>query len=306
VNSRTIFAKIRYLLLFAGGFLIFFMIKRIGWGKFIEMVSSLYFPYVAVACMIWVLHLLLAAVRFRRFLYSDLHFIEIFEIFLFGYLYNYAGGVQGIGVAARLGMLKLKDVDISKSSASIGSEIVCDAAISAAILLGGIIFFGADLINQIQHIMTPRFLILPAIALVAVIFALIALSRKNLIQSFHESIVRSLLSKRILPGLSITLALFLLVSAVYFFIFRASGMNPGYFHIFFAFGSGYACGLLSLVPGGLGIRDIVFGYILSLSGIQFETGVSISIIVRVISIGIVFLTLILLQAFVFIIKRQQR
>jgi uncharacterized membrane protein YbhN (UPF0104 family) len=306
MTSKAAFKKIRYLLFLAGIFLIVLVIRRIGWSKFADMVSSLRFSYVALACVAWVLVLFLAAIRFRLFLYSHLDFVEIFEIFLFGYLYNYAGGVQGVGVAARLGMLKLKDVDIAKSSASIGSEIVCDASISAAILLGGILFYGADLVNQIRLVITLKFLILPVVAVIAVIVLMISFKKRSLIQSFNENIVRSLLSKRIVPGFSITISLFILTSIVFFIIFRASGINPDFLPVFFAFGSGYACGLLSLVPGGLGVRDVVFGYILSLSGISFETGVSISIIVRVISIAIVFLSLLALQLFLFLMKRHKK
>ena len=305
MSSKALFKKIRYILLFAGVFLIFLVIRRIGLNEFLRMISSLRLSFIILACIIWAVTLFLAAFRFRLFLNSHLDFYEIFEIFLFGYLYNYAGGVQGVGIAARLGMLKLKKVDIARSSASIGSEIVCDALVSAAILFGGLFFYGADLVEKIKQVITIKFLILPTIAIIGIVLMLVFFNKKNLIKSFNENISRSLLSKRILNGIGITFSFFLLTSAVYFIIFHASGMNPGFFNIFFAFGSGYACGLLSLVPGGLGVRDIVFGYILSLSNISFETGVSISIIVRVVSIGTVLLMLVMLHIITYFTKTRK-
>lgn len=295
MNGKAIFNRIRYILLFAGVFLIFLVVRRLGWNQFLSILSSLRFSYVILACIIWAIALLFASARFSLFLYSPLGFSEIFEIFLFGYLYNYAGGVQGIGVAARLGMLKLKDVDISKSSASIGAEIVCDAFVSLLILIGGIIFFGSDLMLKIKQAVSLKLILIPVIAFVIIIFTLVILNKKNLIRSFNRNLIRSLFSKRIAPGFGITMILFLLTSLVYYFVFRASGMIPGFLNIFFAFGSGYACGLLSLVPGGLGVRDIVFGYALSLSDIPFEKGVTISIVVRIICIGVIFLIIVFWQ-----------
>ncbi|GAX62986.1 integral membrane protein [Candidatus Scalindua japonica] len=55
-------------------------------------------------------------------------------------------------------------------------------------------------------------------------------------------------------------------------------------NILFATTAAFILGLISFVPGGLGVRDAISAFVLHLSGLEAEMAISITLINRVIGI----------------------
>jgi uncharacterized protein (TIRG00374 family) len=70
-----------------------------------------------------------------------------------------------------------------------------------------------------------------------------------------------------------------------FLLYRAAGIRINPLILMFAVSTAYLIGLMSLIPGGLGVKDAVNGYVCSLAGIDINTALSIAVITRFICLS---------------------
>jgi uncharacterized membrane protein YbhN (UPF0104 family) len=206
-----------------------------------------------------------------------------------------------LGIGAQVGILKMKQISISRSFAGIGSEIFYDITFAILISSVGLLIYGRMIIKDFLKMINLNFFILPII-LGIVILAIIYFLRKNkFIENFVKNILRSFSSKNLIKNSLITLGLYTASVAMAYFLYKSVGLSINPLLLLFAARLGYLLGLLSFIPGGLGVRDSVFGYICSLSGIPLHIALSISVIARFICLIVVIAMLLIVNIF----KREQ-
>lgn len=279
-DRSSLLKKGKYLLSLVGLCILYLVIRKAGWGNITEILSTMHPVFLCLAILAWILNLVLGTLRFKRFLATDLKFLELFEIYLFGSLMNYAAGIQGLGMGARVGMLRAKKVSVSRSSAGAGSEIICDIVLSAVIAIAGLTIYGKKIIEDHLSELGLSFFVLPAILGVVVLATMYFLRRKRFFKDFTSNIRRSFSSKILLGNVLVSLGMYTAAVTVVFCLYKAAGHSINPFLLLFAARLGYLLGLMSLIPGGLGVRDAVNGYVCSLAGIPLSITFSVSIITR--------------------------
>ncbi len=289
----------KYLLSLVGACLLLWIIRKAGWGKIVEILSSMSPLFLFLAILVWMLNLAFGTLRFKRFLATDLSFFLLLELYLLGSLLNYAGGIQGFGVGARIGLLKMKKVSISRSTASIGSEIAYDIILASIVSVAGICVYGKLIFEELFSRLMPKFLILPAVMILLFLSAMFLLRKNEFLGHFMRNFLRAFSSRNVVGNILNTLGLYGSVIVMFFLLYKAAGIWINPLILMFAVSISYIIGLMSLIPGGLGVRDAVTGYVCSLAGIDINTALSIAIITRFICLS--FNSIVLL---IFVISRR--
>ena len=297
MNKLSLIKKLKYILSLIGCFILFLIIRKAGWNNIIGILSMLSPSFLCLAILAWILNLVIGALRFKKFLSTDLKFLEIFKIYLFGALLNYAAPIQGLGIGARVGMLKMKQVSVSRASAGIGSEIIYDIGLSTLISIIGLLIYGKVIIKDFPKMTNLNFFILPVI-LAILMLAIIWFLRKSIfMKNFTKNILRSISLKNLVKNTLITLGLYSVGVLMVFSLYKSIGITINPLLLLFASRISYLFGLLSLIPGGLGVRDAITGYICSLAGIPIHTTLSIAVIGRFMCLMVIIAILLIIGVF---------
>ena len=297
MKKILLFKKGKYILSLIGCFILYLVIRKAGWSNIVEILSTMSPSFLCLAILAWILNLIIGTLRFKRFLSTDLRFLEIFEVYLYGFLLNYAAAIQGLGIGARVGMLKMKKVRISKSSAGIGTEIIYDIILSIFICIIGILIFGKLIIKDILETLNLGFFILPVILVVLILVILWFLRKNRFIENFIKNVLKSFSLKNLVKNSLITLGLYSVAVIMVFLVYRSTGISINPLLLLFASRISYLLGLLSLIPGGLGVRDVVTGYVCSLAGIPISITLSITVIARFICLIVIIAMLLMIGVF---------
>lgn len=276
--------KGRHFFLLIGCIILFFVIKKVGLSTIIHILITFSPFFLAIGLLVWISNLIIGAFRFKFILSSHVKFLDILEIYIYGSLFNYAAAIQGLGAGARIGLLKIKKVDFSKSTASIGTEIIYDIFLSIIFSILGIIFLRNLLINIILQTVTLKFLIIPIIVLCLFLFIFWIFRKHSFIENFLLNLLRSFSQKNLIINCCFSFGVQFTGTLFTFLLYKAAGLHINFFLLFFAKRIGYLFGLVSCIPGGLGVRDAVTGYVCSLTGIPVDVTISISLITRFLSL----------------------
>ena len=280
------------------GVIIFaFFIKKIGVSDFLEIIKNINFLWILIALFLWIIHLLLVVYRFKSFMgiKKELSYYHVFKTYLQGFLLNYASAIQGIGIGAKIVLFKAHDIPVSKTSSSLTLEIIYDLAFSALFSLVFILFFRKSFLSYFDSSIKSIVIIL--IVLAAIIFIYVLLKKKlTFLKEYFSHIKEHLIHKRNFTKATwLTIASWIIVLLVNFFVVMALGeiINP--FIILGGLTIGMIIGMISFIPGGLGVREGVYGYVYSLSGVALNITLASAIVSRIISVGSVLLLLIIFE-----------
>src|SRR3989344_4402986 len=125
-TGKFMLRKGKLTLMLIGVIILALLIRKAGIAELLGIIRQMNPFYVIIALIPWLLTLVFGAYRLKHIVDSKLSFFEIFRIYCYGYLLNYASPMQGFGAGAKIAMLKMKKVKFSKSSASISSELAYD------------------------------------------------------------------------------------------------------------------------------------------------------------------------------------
>ena len=278
------FKKAKFILSLIGGYILFLVMKKAGWNNLTNVFYALTPLFFCLSILCWILNLVLGALRFRSVLSVNLSFLEILEIYLFGALLNYAAPIQGLGIGTRIGMLKFKQISILKSSAGIGSEVIYDIGFSILISIVGLTILGKTIIKDFIKATNWNSLLIPVILVLLLVISIYLFKKEVFIKNFIRNILKSFSLHNLYKNSIITLAMYAASVMMAYFLYKSANLKVNPFLLLFATRSAYLIGLLSLIPGGLGVRDSVFGYVCSLSGIPLNIALSISVILRFMAI----------------------
>lgn len=272
----------------------YFLVRKSGMENFIHVIKSLFFPLLLVALFFWVLNLMVSALRFKNIIVTKLRYLEILKIQLWGFLLNYGSFIQGLGWGAKVGLLKAKKVKITRSVAGVGSEIIYDVMFGVFISILFFAVYGKTIMLRFVS-MGNLNIVLLVIALVVLMVVFFVFRSNKYFKELIKNMGRAFELKTFFKMFLLTSFVWLLAAAKTLFIFMAAGIDMNFFLVLCALGVGYVVGLITLIPGGLGVRESIWAYVYTLAGIPLSIAIPIAIIDRVFSIAALLLFVIFLE-----------
>ena len=220
-----------------------------------------------------------------------------------GYLLNYASMIQGLGLGAKIGLLKGENVPVNRSLAGSIGEILLDILFTATVSAIFLLYIG---LGESKDLMLGKVLIIIPLGILCVIIGLYFFSK---ISSFGAKLMDNLklafTAKNLPVSILSTIGIWTIAGAGFYCMLIASGSPHESINPIFPFAAitvGFITGLISLVPGGLGVRDVTWAYVASMTGVPMEISGTAALLFRVISI----LTVALWLGLWTLCKRKQR
>jgi len=296
--------KIKFALLFLGIIILIFLIRKSGINVFLDIFTKLNWFYIIIAILLWIVVIILAAYRFHVIVNSELIFRESYKIYIYGFLSNYASFFQGLGMGVKVGLLKMKKVSITKSMATVTSELFYDIILSFFIVIVFFLDYSVPIIAQIKKIFNYHFFIYLIIIIPVAILIIWLFKNKYIKQYFYEVKERFNL-KYIKIVLPLTILIWLINSITVLLYFKALNINITPWIILGGLASAFLFGLVSFIPGGLGVREGISSYIYSLSGVPLETTIPVTVINRIFGIFTVIILVIITKTQEFVMRKPQ-
>jgi uncharacterized membrane protein YbhN (UPF0104 family)/ubiquinone/menaquinone biosynthesis C-methylase UbiE len=272
---------LKFLLMLAGLLIIVVLLKTIGLSTFINNIKSMNPPLILLSLIPWFLALFFGAFRLKKILNENISMKDALQIYFSGFLLNYASFVQGFGAGAKVIMLKVKKVPIAKSTASVSSELLYDIFFSIIVAVIFSIYHLSFVIEQIKEITSSYLLFTLAIVAAVLILLIILLKNNSHVREYLKHIKTNFNLKNISLFLPITFLSWFMTSTTIFLFFKALNVNINIGIIMGGLTISFLLGLVSFIPGGLGVRDIIVSYIYSLAGVSLETAISVALFSRV-------------------------
>jgi uncharacterized membrane protein YbhN (UPF0104 family) len=197
--------------------------------------------------------------------------------------------IQGVGIGAKISLLSKKNVSSPQSIATVMLEILFD------IIVTGII---ASI--YLSKVLIVNDGILKVLIGIVVIFALVLVFfRENFwLKKFISSMRQSLGFRQIIANLSLTAAIWLSASMTLLMLLMSFGTELNLSNVWrtlAAQATGFVLGLITLIPGGIGIRDMTWAVVLEKGGISLPVASVAALMMRILSIASVVMILFLIS-----------
>lgn len=277
---------IRPLALIVGILALVYLSAQAGEAGFGEAVHELSLPLILGASAFWLCNLAIAAERFRKMMNADIGYFRALEIYLASFVLNYASMVQGVGVAARVGMMKDEGVEPHKVLAGASGETIFDLAFTSLALVA-FLFFAKEfeMMDDFAPLLRGTFIITTLLIVI-----LLVLGRRGGFFGRYTDALKQTLSWISMPmNMIFTAAIWLTGAATLMLVYKACGAAVHFEVALASLCIGFVAGFISLVPGGLGVRDFVWAYVISLTGVGFALAAAAALLNRVLGFIIVFL-----------------
>jgi uncharacterized protein (TIRG00374 family) len=272
----------------AGCLLLGYLVWRVGPGKLVHTVLLVPPFFVIGAVVFWGINLALGTLRFRRFSRIEVSYSEAAEIYLTAFLLNYASMIQGAGVGAKISLLGEKNVAVSRSVATVILEVIFD------VLLTGVITWIYLSKDVLKLGMSYQFSVTIACFALLIAGSAIILRRYSWWNEFVTVLSRSIGSYRGIFNLLITMGIWSAAGVSLSILLSGFGVEFGVSNIWRAIqalATGFIFGLITLIPGGLGVRDVTWALVLESGGVTATVAGTAVLMMRVISITTVIVIL---------------
>lgn len=277
-------AKFKYLMLLIGLIILGILLKNTDFETWQNIILKASLPLVILAALSWAGVSLLATYRFKGFLHTDMPFLRLLGLYNYGFLFNLASGVSIAGAGAKIGLLKMEKLPVSKSSAAISLEIIYTMITASVISIISLFLYANLLFNYIHNLLTFQNILL--VLLLATILIVIAylLRHKQFMYKYKLNLINSFTERNAVKNILITLIIRILESLSVFFLFKSVGCTISFGLILFGMNLSLVLSTFTFIPGGIGIREGIQASVYSLSAIPFSLAFSLSIVSRIITI----------------------
>ena len=264
-------------------------------------ISTVYIWPLCVAILFAFLNIFFSIKRFQSLLPGRTSFTQAARPHLAGFLANYGALVPGLGSGVKYGLLRAQNTSTKNAAKVLGVEIVLDLLLCLLISLAlAPIFFGQyfwELINQYTlHFDNSLILVVLFLTVLVFIFVL-----KSHFISVLVSSIRSVFNKEgLIISAFFTLLMWLCFAGTLEFLSKSFHQvsESIYSAALLTVSSSYLAGLLSLIPSGLGVRELSGAYIIANTSNSYSVGdaVLVMVVLRVFTViaGAVVLTIITL------------
>lgn len=273
----------RLVLLGVAIFLIIFLADRVGFRNLLGILSGMSPHWVIAALFFGLLNFMIATVRYRSLIAHDLKYAKVFEVVLASYLLNYASMIQGIGIGAKVGLLKGHRVPASRSLAGAGGEVIFDLLFTGLVTGGFAIYVGWGRSGLGSFRLEVAGIIMGMLMIIG--FGVIYYAKKtDFFASTLEGMKKAFSPTHLWINLFSTVGIWFAAAASYYCMMRSLDVLVPPLLPLAAMCVGFVSGLISLVPGGLGVRDLTWAYVCSMSGVSFTLTGTAAIVNRVLII----------------------
>jgi len=255
-------------------------------------------PWVFLSLLCIFYNFACAAKRYQILVAPKMDYAKIMEVIMAGFLLNYASMVQGIGIGAKVGLMKARQVPVSRSMAGIASEIGVDLLFTGCVGLVYILTIDTKFMPAVNSV--SSIIALLGIALLLIATTAVMNSRWSIFNSIYKELGMIVSSGRLHWVMLSTAGIWCSAGAGYYCLIVAanSGDQVSGLLAFAAICIGFITGLLSMVPGGLGVRELTWSYVVSSDGFLIELAGLLAVIYRLLSIVLIICTLSLSRLFV--------
>ena len=168
-QHQRAFQYLRYALLSLSLALLAYLIAQAGVGQIVTQLSNIHIGWLLLAFVCMASNLCSAALRYQCLLATKLSFGHVLEVIMASFLLNYASMVQGLGLGAKIGLLKARQIPVSQSSAGIWLEVCLDVLVcSLVIMLFVLTAIKLDTDGKQIFIVPILFLLVASLALVII------------------------------------------------------------------------------------------------------------------------------------------
>ena len=272
--------------------MLIYLVQRIGLKNLTGLILSFSPKWIIVALICWAINLLIATFRLCFIASLKLPHTKVLKVIMVSYLLNYASMVQGLGIGVKIGMLKGHRVPVSRSLSGIGGEIFLDLFFTGLVTL--LYFFLIKNQSSFFRILSPLFLyMMVAAVIVFIVLAVISAQISDFIRRILKDLRSSFALTRLPINFLLTTGVWISAASFYYCLIRAAGgMVPPLIPLV-ALSVGFIAGIISFIPGGLGIRDLTWAYICSTAGTSEIIAGTAALTMRVLGISSVALALII-------------
>ncbi len=282
---RRLRKRLSWIMIPIGIAILVFLIAKAGVSTIITTLARIGIGFIVLTLLSSVAARLLNAYRFKMLIPKRLSFPEVLKIHLSGFLLNYGTSLQGAGTGAKILMLKGKRVGIARGSAVSLAEVAYDIIFNSLFALLFLIVAQQTQLLAMLPAVTPWVLLLLSLFLAAAIAAALALRKSSsFVSRLVSTFMRSLHARNAWPVLLLTVAKWATNALSTLFIFMGLGIDINYFLLVFASAAGFILGMVSFVPGGLGVRDGIRAAVFALAVPDIGLAISVALISRVLGI----------------------
>ena len=289
--SKKLFIVLRYAMLFLALFLLGTLLLRADADYLWQVLRRASVPWVCLSLLCIAINFACAAKRYQILAAPEISYMKIMEVIMAGFLLNYASMVQGIGIGAKVGLMKARQIPVSRSMAGIASEIGVDLLFTGSVGLAYILI--ADTTSLPAFNPASSLAALIGIAILVILATAAANARWSIVNRVHEELAIIVSSGRLHWVLLSTAGIWCSAGAGYYFLLVAANSAEQVTGLlaFAAICIGFITGLLSMVPGGLGVRELTWSYVVSTGGFSIELAGLLAVIYRLLSIVLIICTL---------------
>ncbi len=261
-----------------------YLVYHVGPRKILDTVKGLSPAWVGLALVFWVFNLSMATLRFRSLAAPEMRYRHVLEVVMAGFLLNYASMVQGVGIGAKIGLMKGRRVPATRSLAASGGEVILDLIFTGLVtaVFAWYVGWGKSGMGEIN----PLVFIIATVAAVIVGLGIIVSARVTSFGArFLEGLRAAFAPSRMPLNFLCTAGVWTMGAASFYCMIRATGQTVEPFFITLpALSVGFVAGLISLVPGGLGVRDVTWAYVASIGGAPIAVTATAAFAYRILTI----------------------
>lgn len=291
IQGQRAFKLLRFVVVAAAVSLLIYMIAQVGFREIVQHLSNLHVGWLLLTFLFMAANIAFATLRFRCLITSELPFVYFLEVFMASFLLNYAAMVQGLGLGAKIGMLKARHVPISQSSAGIWLEICLDILVCSSLVIIFFFLAFAPTTDTLAVLALP----LAVVAVISIVFLVIRRFPGRF--EFADQILSAFREVSSLPRLGS--ALFFSVGiwvttgvGLYCMLNSVQPVAPTDVGLsILAMTTGFLTGLASLIPGGIGVRELTWSYVVHQGGFPLALAGLAAILYRLLAIFLVAATL---------------
>lgn len=276
---------LRPVLLLVAILLLLYLIQKIGPAKLLALTLNFSPAWICAVILCCAVNISLAAIRYRTLVAPELEYSNVLEIVMAGYLLNYASMIQGLGLGAKIGLMKGQNIAVNRSLAGSIGEILLDIIFTGTV---SAIFFTCIGFGASGNPMFGQALIILPVVVIGVAFGLHFFSKISRFGAkLEESLQLAFTAKNLPVSILSTIGIWTIAGAGYYCMILASGTPSANIQPFLSLAAicvGFITGLISFVPGGIGVREITWAYVASMAGTPLEVSGAAALLLRVISI----------------------
>lgn len=273
------------------------LIMKVKPSNILPILGEIPFAYLAGIILLVMNFYFLVAYRLKRMSLTNLDYIKVLDIWVKSGLLSFITGFRGAALGAKVGFLKLKGNKVSNSLAMVSLELLYDMAFSFAVAIAFLIMNDALLKERLPYIGNSKIIAVILVACLLVLVISLYYRKNSFLREYINILSTSFKKENFLVNIILTLGIWIGNALIMFLYFRALGHQIGLWTSMAAVCIGSIVGLLSFIPSGIGVYEITSSSILSLSGIPLDSALSVTILMRFISIIIALSILVFINVF---------